>query len=55
VHRYANQDEEDLEIAMQAIGHHRPGGGGVGTLSEKQHEENELKKTNEKQRKQEKV
>jgi hypothetical protein len=53
--RYANQDEEDLELAMQALGHRRPGGGGVGTLSEKQEEENQLKKSKEKQLKQEKV
>jgi hypothetical protein len=39
---------------MQALGHRRPGGG-VSTLTEKQEEESQLKKSKEKQLKQEKV
>lgn len=53
-HRYANQDEEDLEIAMQALGHRRPGGGGA-TLNEQIREVDEQKKSKEKELKQEKV
>lgn len=52
--RYAHQDEEDLELAMQALGHSKKGGGG-GTMSELQQQEAEEAKRAEKQRKQEKV
>lgn len=40
---------------MQALGHQRPGGGGIGTLSERQNKEVEEKKAKEKQQKQAKV
>jgi len=51
--RYAHQDEEDLELAMRALGHSRPGGSG--TLGELQKQEQEETKQKEKQRKQEKA
>ena len=52
--RYANQDEEDLELAMQALGHANFGSGGA-SMSEIQQEEIEEAKRQEKLRKQEKV
>jgi hypothetical protein len=50
--RYANQDEEDLELAMQALGHTKSGTGKGGEVKEDEAEE---ARKREKQRKQEKV
>lgn len=50
--RYANQDDEDLELAMQALGHIKTGGGKTSVL--KEDDADEARKL-EKQRKQEKV